>query len=536
MSDDLHFFNACPVMLGRGISHYADFPQAADLVAHLDYLGIERSLVAHREAADVNPGYGNRKLLDAIAPYRERLYPALVVTPHLWYERDSLQSLKAMLADGCRALVARPTSGGYRPGMLERLLQEVRGFKPFVHITLDEADSLEVAALAPQFPDITFAVGGFYWPALSHVLDMLWRCPNVVVENSGNHVTGALELTATGFGPDRSLFGFRRRSDYGATVAALARADLAPAVRQRLAGGTLQDLLDAGPFRGTVTPPALLEQKPLWRRFRQGGLLEDIEIIDAHGHSGPADSWNYIDTSVEPERYVRRLLDLLDRNSVNRLIVSHMTALKGNPLTGNREIEDACARFDHQKRISGYYVFNPLYGDELVPEIGPALDRGFFKGLKLLCSYWKVPLTDPRFTPVWEWAEKRHLPILIHTWEGPHNSPAMLQDIVTRYPHAIFLLGHSGGGDPGRAEAVALALANANVRLEFCGSFMANTDFADTIRAVGIDRIVYGSDMDGHNPAWELGRFLSQPLPDADLQPALAANIRGILDGILPAV
>jgi len=123
------------------------------------------------------------------------------------------------------------------------------------------------------------------------------------------------------------------------------------------------------------------------------------------------------------------------------------------------------------------------------------------------------------------------MPILIHTWGGIFDSPRMLEKIAPRYKGAMFLLGHSGGGG-GRDEAVELAAANRNVYLEFCGSFTTQDDWLDAIRRAGIKKVVFGSDAEGHDLAWELGRFLSIPLPDTELIPALADNFKKIMKGI----
>ena len=119
--------------------------------------------------------------------------------------------------------------------------------------------------------------------------------------------------------------------------------------------------------------------------------------------------------------------------------------------------------------------------------------------------------------------------MLIHTWDDKYNSPAMLKDIAPKYPGAFFLLGHSGGGTRGRSEAVALARTNPNVVLEFCGSFTTPVPFEQSMSAVRKEQVVFGSDTGGHCEAWELGRFLSMPVPDKDLVPALGANMERIL-------
>ena len=92
------------------------------------------------------------------------------------------------------------------------------------------------------------------------------------------------------------------------------------------------------------------------------------------------------------------------------------------------------------------------------------------------------------------------------------------------------MLGHSGGGTPGRIEAIELAKTCPNVTLEFCGSFTADYPWDKTFEEVGFDRVVFGSDGGGmHDQAWELGHLLSQPIPDESLLPALGQTMRTLL-------
>ena len=74
-----------------------------------------------------------------------------------------------------------------------------------------------------------------------------------------------------------------------------------------------------------------------------------------------------------------------------------------------------------------------------------------------------------------------------------------------------------------------MARQHPNAFLEFCGSFVHPRDWVDTIRAVGADKIIFGSDTDAHSLSWELGRFLSISLPDAELEPMLGANFLRLL-------
>ena len=148
-------------------------------------------------------------------------------------------------------------------------------------------------------------------------------------------------------------------------------------------------------------------------------------------------------------------------------------------------------------------------------------------------GHWNIPVTDPDFNPLWEYADNHRLPILLHTWNDKVDAPKMLTEIVPRYPNATFILGHSGNTD--RPDAEKLALDNPNVYLEWCGSFVNPTDWRETLERLGNRRILYGSDFIswearwGHDPAWEMGRLLSLDVPDETLIPILGSNMRGIL-------
>jgi predicted TIM-barrel fold metal-dependent hydrolase len=201
--------------------------------------------------------------------------------------------------------------------------------------------------------------------------------------------------------------------------------------------------------------------------------------------------------------------------------------LGGDPVKGNQEMADELASYGD--RFIGYLTYNPHYRKTLEPVIDAFFRNNFYKGFKLHPDGWQLPVSHRLYNPAWEYADKHSLPVLIHTWDTPMDSPGMFKDICGKYPNARFLLGHSGGGDAGRREAVDLARDNPNVILEFCGSFCASQPWDETIAAVGSDRVVFGSDSFLHDLGWELGRLLSTPLPDKELVPILGGNMENIL-------
>jgi predicted TIM-barrel fold metal-dependent hydrolase len=49
------------------------------------------------------------------------------------------------------------------------------------------------------------------------------------------------------------------------------------------------------------------------------------------------------------------------------------------------------------------------------------------------------------------------------------------------------------------------------------------------MKIIGNDRVMFGSDTGAHDQAWELGRYLSMPVPDKQLIPGLGLNFEKIL-------
>ena len=134
--------------------------------------------------------------------------------------------------------------------------------------------------------------------------------------------------------------------------------------------------------------------------------------------------------------------------------------------------------------------------------------------------------TDSTADILREYAEKHHLPILLHTWG---REPEPLRAIAPRYPHAKFIIGHSGGSDAGRRLSGELALLSPNIHLDFYAAFCSTLPWYKYAEKIDKSRLHFGSDAGPHNEAYELGAFLSMPVPDAELVPILAESFDRIL-------
>jgi uncharacterized protein len=519
--------------VGRGAVESTAFDDASALLAHMDYLGIERSLVTHVEGRELNPTVGNRVLLrelERTPAAADRLFPVLTINPASFYERGAMSELRGQLESGAaRALAAFPATCRHPLSHLEPVLAELARFRPALLWSTrenpgGEADYHDLVSLAGRFPQITFVCLKKMWGGFGSVLDAMRRCTNVSLDISWLHMRRAIELVVRAFGAERVLFGTGCRTHEGAAIAALAHADIEERDRRLIASGNLERLLGLEPCTRTIAGGR--RDKPFWDALRQGRAV-GAEIIDAHGHIGASNRGWYLpesdiaETARDTSRHMERL-------GIGRVIVSAEGALFADALEGNREAERELAPF--RDRFSGYVAFNPRFRDRLEPELDRLFGSDFFVGFKFLPSYWKIRVDDPSYLPAARYAHAHRLPILCHTWNDQWDSPSMLASMARDHPEATFLLGHSGGGTAGRVEAIELARAYPNVYLEFCGSFTSDYPWPKTFEQVGFDRVVFGSDGGGaHDQAWELGHLLSQPVADRELEPVLAGTMKAIL-------
>jgi predicted TIM-barrel fold metal-dependent hydrolase len=511
---------------GKSATGDSEFPELRDRLAFMDRLGISLSLVWNTEARQNHALSSNQKLIDELARTpgaKGRILPALAVSGLMQYERDGIATLKRqMLAGGTRALRFVNVFGRLTLGQLEPVIRGVANLKPFIIMRHDESKVEDVLEFTALFPEIPVVLTEVMWGPCIIVFDLMRRRKNILVDNSWLHSYGAVEQVVEHFGAERLVFGTGYKSHGGAAIAQLARAELTDKERQLVMHGNLERMLG---LKGAAKAAPVRSAKPatsLWGRCLAGKPL-GVDIVDAHFHLGP--SGGYVLKDQEERSQVKPALKVMDALGMQTVLVSGMQAILGDAVQGNALLEKVL--LPHADRFKGYLGFNPFYADSLVRNFDRYFAGPFFVGFKTLCSYWGVKTNDPRFKPMWAYANRHRLPILNHTW-GKDDILA-LQDVVKKYPHAHFLIGHSGGTDEGRQEAEALAQNNPNVYLEWCGSFCTPASWEKTLERVSPRQVVFGTDAMAHDIHWELGRLLSLDVPDKILIPILGQNLRRLL-------
>ncbi len=525
MKHSLSFFDVNG-RFGPASTGQTEYRTASKLISQLDALGVTRTLAWHIASKEVSPNLGNQTLLREIERtpgVSQRIIPAFVIGTCTLWERGAVNALKeAMERHQVHALRLFPYELNHTLREIEPLVEELLAFSPTLlidHRSLPPTE--DISAFAARFPETPIIYSNVAWSQLTTALDLLRRHDNVLLDTSWLHTCGTLELIVREFGEHRAVFGLGHRTNHGGSLIDLVAANISDEAKAQIASGNLERVLGLTP---SMNPVSVHQKGLLWDDLLEGRPLP-IEIIDAHAHLGPMPKWMVSEQRIDGQ--IADLLPRMDRLGIQKLIVSGTEAIFGDPLEGNLLLEESTAR--HRDRFLGYFAFNPRFAEELSPQLDVFFSRDFFVGFKIINSYWQVPVTDARHDPLWQYANAHALPILLHTWDDAFDFPAMLDEIVYRYPDAIFILGHSGGLDRGRNAALQLALKYPNVYLEWCGSYRMTLPYEELIEKLGPSRFLYGSDTALHSMAWELGRFLSLDLPEASLIPALGENMRNIL-------
>ncbi len=174
--------------------------------------------------------------------------------------------------------------------------------------------------------------------------------------------------------------------------------------------------------------------------------------------------------------------------------------------------------------VRSYVVVNPNDTAHAVAEIGRCVERGAV-GLKLAASR---RADDPLLDPVIRAAAEHRLPVLHHVWQhrarfwpGQDASDAReLSRLADRHPTTPFILAHIGGGGDYR-HTFAVVRDVANLFLDISGSGVDRGMLDDALGAVGVDRVVWGSDV-----TMETGLAKLRALEVIGLAPDELARIR----------
>lgn len=245
-----------------------------------------------------------------------------------------------------------------------------------------------------------------------------------------------------------------------------------------------------------------------------------LDITDFHAHLGPTADFYCPDSSA------KAMLCAMDKVGISRMCVSSMPSLSSDYHLGNIEVLEAMRKFPD--RIFGFAVINPRYPKNMCDELDFCCKQNRMKGIKIHPAYHNCKVTDPSYSPVFEFASCNNLPVLIHTWDDFRCHPNLFDSLSKAYSNVCFVLGHSGM--PDFISAAEVAKKHENIFLELTAAAYNNGVIEYFVKEIGDDRVLYGSDMGGwFCPAYGIGSVLYAKISDDSKEKILSKNAKGIL-------
>ncbi|HHW09566.1 MAG TPA: amidohydrolase [Firmicutes bacterium] len=223
----------------------------------------------------------------------------------------------------------------------------------------------------------------------------------------------------------------------------------------------------------------------------KAGLLEPK--IDVHAHVLPGE---------EGLRQSDRLVAVADKLGITELWCS--APIAGGRMASPEEIRRnndgvIAAMRRHPRRIRGLCFVIPGYYTEAIAEVERCLAAGMI-GIKLYNQY---KIHDPAVWPIIKLAAERRIPVLEHCAhltgktlaEQPLTSDgADMARISERFPDAILINAHIGGGGDLEWSLRALRDASPNLYVDVSGSNLEDGQIEMAVAELGASRVLFATD------------------------------------------
>lgn len=251
-----------------------------------------------------------------------------------------------------------------------------------------------------------------------------------------------------------------------------------------------------------------------WETFVfEGKPFEDVFVFDVHGHIGAHKPFSLGDYDADGVAATCR------RMGVNGVVISSIPSMGSDWKWGNEEVAAACKA--HPDVLYGYAVPNPYYAD---CDLSPYMEMPGFCGIKIHGSFQNAEIDDPRYDHAYELADKKGVPVLFHAWMASEIQAVV--NVAKRWPNVPMILGHAGM--TARAAATEAVRSCENI---FCDTAISAT-YDNTVELladkIGVDRIVYGSDVSFFDCIHTLGKIALTKLSDDDKEKILGLTAKGL--------
>lgn len=236
-------------------------------------------------------------------------------------------------------------------------------------------------------------------------------------------------------------------------------------------------------------------------------------IVDGHVHIGKS-------TRLQIDMNGEGLLRIADELGIDKICCTDLTALFYDMHEGNRLLHEEMKRFPD--RILGYAsLHSTRFGQEALDEIRRCREVYGMRGLKIYSTP-EMSIAEPSAIPIMELCAELKMPVLSHT------TPAECDYLMTHVPEVRLIMAHAGGqpyahGDWNRA--IMIAAKHPNLYLDTACSTVDAGFVESCIRALGADRVIFGTDIPLLNPWPQLEKVRQVNVNDAERSLLMGGNI-----------
>ncbi len=241
-------------------------------------------------------------------------------------------------------------------------------------------------------------------------------------------------------------------------------------------------------------------------------------ITDAHVHMGKMQGLLNLEAGAD------FIMEMSDKAGIDRVVVTHLTALFYDMYEGNRLLAEALRRFP-DRMLGWATISSPNYGQEAIDEVRRCIEEHGMVGMKIYSSL-ASPISEPAAIEVIAAAARMGIPILAH------SDPWACEKVCQEVPEAMLIMAHMGNTVSSRGDwnrAIDAALSYDNLLLDISGSSHVAGFVEAAVEAIGPQRVIFGSDLPIFDQRVQMAKVTGSDLSQEAKDLILGGNIARIL-------
>lgn len=260
-------------------------------------------------------------------------------------------------------------------------------------------------------------------------------------------------------------------------------------------------------------------------------LNDGLKIIDAHMHFGtdPAIAEHLIVPYVEYDNS-DSIIQMLDHYGMAQGVLLTPDRILNPPADvdysqANEAVARAVEKFPD--RLIGAIRINPLFGEEFVwNTVTHFVEQRGLRGIKMVArADFYSPAKLSVVGPVFEVAAKYDIPVLFHSGHPSRDLPSLQGYAAKHYPDTKVIIAHIGLHDY-LNETIIVCKEVPNVYADMSQAWPY--DIKAFVRAVGAERLLYGSDAPFQSPLVERVKVEECDFSDHELELIFYKNAQKI--------